>query len=80
VGESRTYITDLTGKLLSLYGKLPVILKDKSNSFLEEEIEIVPGRKETRMNGILFFDEHIFYYCAQTATIIRAIRREGPFG
>ena len=73
-------MSELKEKLYSLYDRLPKTLEDKSDTFLDEEIEIVPGWKETRMNGFLFFGEHTFYHCGQIAMMIRSIGRERPFG
>ncbi len=73
-------MSELKTKLYSMYDKFVKVIDDKSDAFLDTTIEIVPGWKETRMNGILFLDEHTFYHCGQIAIITRALGREKPFG
>jgi uncharacterized damage-inducible protein DinB len=73
-------MSELRAKLYSLHDKFPEVLEDKTDAFLDEEIEVAPGWKEARMNGLLFYGEHTFYHCGQVAIIIRAIGREKPFG
>ncbi len=73
-------MSELKEKLYSLYDKLPEALEDKSDTFLDEEIEIAPGWKESRINSLIFFGEHTFYHCGQIAMMIRSIGRERPFG
>ncbi len=73
-------MSELREKLYSLYVRLPEELEDKTEAFFDEEIEISPGWKETRMNGFIFFGEHTFYHCGQIAMMVRSIGRERPFG
>jgi uncharacterized damage-inducible protein DinB len=73
-------MSELRTKLYSMYDKFMKVIENKSDAYLDEAIDIVPGWKETRMNGILFLDEHTFYHCGQIAIITRALGREKPFG